>query len=258
MWQSASGTTDAAYDAIADWYDEWVGGDDVLGDPLFVPLIPFLGPLAGQRVCDLACGQGRVARYLADQGASVLGVDVSGKLLALARRREADRPRGIDYLPANAHSLSDVGAASFDGVVCNMALMDIPDLGAALRAVSRILRPGGWLVFSILHPCFHTERSGALVGEDGSLCRFVGGYFAEGHWRSDTRTGPPGKVGAYHRTLSTYVNGLIDCGLAIERMGEPMASGPLAERQPIWLEVPSILIVRCRKMAQSAEQEARR
>ncbi len=251
---AASGTSEVAYDAIADWYDEWVGGDDVLADPLFAAVVLFLGPLSGQRVCDLACGQGRVARYLADQGARVLGVDVSGKMLAIARKREADRPRGIDYLQADAHSLREVGDASFDGVVCHMALMDISDLGATIRTVSRVLRPGGWLVFSILHPCYNTERSGETIGPDAALCRFVGGYFAEVHWRSDTRPGPPGKVGAYHRTLSTYVNTLIGCGLAIERMGEPMATGRFAERRPIWSEVPAVLIVRCVKMVSQADR----
>jgi SAM-dependent methyltransferase len=250
---AASGTADAAYDAIAEWYDQWVGGDDVLADPLFAALAPFLGEVAGQRVCDLACGQGRVARYLAAQGARVLGVDVSARMLAIARQREAEMPRGIDYLQADAHSLGEVADASFDGVVCHMALMDIPDLDAAVRTVSRILRPGGWFAFSILHPCFNAERSGEIVGPDGALCRFVGGYFAERHWRSTTRPGPPGKVGVYHRTLSTYLNALTGRGLAIERVGEPRAGGAFAERRPIWSEVPAALIVRCRRIPRGAE-----
>jgi hypothetical protein len=130
--------------------------------------------------------------------------------------------------------------------------MDIPDLAPTLRGVGRILRPGGWFVFAILHPCYHTARSGPLE-MGGQTVRIVGEYFREGHWRSDDRPGPPGKVGAYHRTLSTYVNALTDAGLIIDRMSEPRFTGKLAEARPIWAEVPAVLIVRCRKAASALE-----
>ena len=71
-------------------------------------------------------------------------------------------------------------------------------------------------------------------------------YFTEGYWRSDARLGPPGKVGAYHRMLSTYVNALVAVGLTIEQMAEPRLTGPAAERRPVWAEVPGALAVRCR------------
>jgi hypothetical protein len=122
---------------------------------------------------------------------------------------------------------------------------------------ARILRPGGWFVFSILHPCFHTARSGEMVLPEGRV-RTVGRYFVEGYWRSDTRPGPPGKVGAYHRTLSTYVNALTDAGLTLERMSEPRPTGDIADapsllsrsdQRPVWEEVPAVLVARCRKGA---------
>ena len=56
--------------------------------------------------------------------------------------------------------MPDVPAASFDLVVCNMALMDIKDYAAAIREAARVLKPGGEFVFSILHPCFITAGSG--------------------------------------------------------------------------------------------------
>jgi hypothetical protein len=77
--------------------------------------------------------------------------------------------------------------------------------------------------------------------------RTVGRYFVEGYWCSDTRPGPPGKVGAYHRTLSTYVNALADAGLMLERMSEPRATAGLS--RPAWEEVPAVLVARCRKSA---------
>jgi ubiquinone/menaquinone biosynthesis C-methylase UbiE len=235
----------SAYDEIAEWYDAWVN-DSIADDPYFQEVRALMGEVAGQRICDLACGQGRAARYLAEQGARVVGIDLSGKLLEIARRHEADRPLGIGYYQADARMLSIVGDGAFDGVICHMALMDIADLVPTLQSVARVLAPGGWFVFSVLHPCYNTARSGEMAAPEGPG-RFVGAYFAEGWWRSDSRTGPPGKVGAYHRTLSSYLNALIDAGLVLERMREVQATGELAENWPGWAEVPAVLVARCRK-----------
>src|SRR4051794_13135511 len=210
----------SAYDEIAEWYDAWLGDRSMRGDPFFPAAEALMGDVRGRRICDLACGQGRVARYLAEQGARIVGVDISARLLEIARRHEAARPLGIEYRQADAQTLDGFEDRSFDGVVCHMALMDIADLHATLRAVVRILRPGGWFVFTTLHPCFNPAPSGELMTPQG-IVRTVSGYFTEGYWRSDARTGPPGKVGAHHRTLSTYVNGLIAAGLTIEGISEP-------------------------------------
>ena len=234
----------SAYDEIAEWYDAWVG--PVPEDDFFRAVASLTGDVGGLRVCDLGCGQGRATRYLADRGAQVVGVDVSAKMLEIARRYEAAEPRGITYVRADVERPDGLDIGTFDGVVCNMALMDIPSLEPALHTVSRILRPGGWFVFSILHPCYNPARSGEQATHDGWI-RTIAGYFTEGYWRSDARTGPPGKVGSYHRMLSTYVNALVEVGLTIERMAEPRLTGRHAERRPVWTEVPGALAVRCRK-----------
>jgi ubiquinone/menaquinone biosynthesis C-methylase UbiE len=238
--------TEGTYDAIAEWYDGWVGSDAMREDPFFPAVEALMGEVAGRRVCDLACGQGRVARYLAAMGARVTGIDLSERLLAIARRREAEKPRGIEYRHGDARKLAGVAGDSFDIVVCHMALMDIPDLDPALQSVARVLRPDGGFVFSIIHPCSNPPRSGEMATEDGVVWT-VRGYWEEGYWRSEARTGPPGTVGSYHRTLSTYVNTLTDAGLMVERMSEPRATGALAARRTVWVEVPAILAMRGRK-----------
>lgn len=243
----------STYDDIAEWYDGWVGTHSMRDDPFFPAVEALMGEVAGRRVCDLACGQGRVARHLADLGARVVGIDLSTKLLAIARRHEEAVPRGIEYQQADAQCLDGKTLGTFDGVVCFMALMDIPDHAATLHSVAHVLRPGGWFVFATLHPCFHTARSGEIDAPEGAV-RTIGRYFEEGYWRSDVRPGPPGKVGAYHRTLSTYVNALTDAGLTLERLSEPQATGTVADspslaglKRSVWVEVPAVLVVRCRK-----------
>ena len=243
----------SAYDAIAEWYDAWVGTHAMADDAYFPAVEALLGDVAGQRICDLACGQGRVARHLAVCGAQVTGVDLSAKLLAIARRHEARHPLGITYRQADARTLAGFADDTFDGVLCFLALMDIADLTPTLGSVARVLRAGGWFVFAVLHPCYHTPRSGELETAEG-VVRTIGAYYDEGYWRSASRTGPPGKVGAYHRTLSTYVNALTDAGLRLERMSEPRGSGtgaaqsPSHEGRPVWNEVPAMLVARCVKV----------
>ena len=185
-----------------------------------------------------------------------MAVDLSRGPLAIARRHEAAAPLGITYRHGDARTLAGIPDAAFDGVLCNLALMDIADLTPTLASVARVLRPGGWFVFSILHPCYHTALAYEVQTEDGAL-RAVGRYFIEGHWRSDRRPGPPGKVGLYHRTLSTYVNTLTASGLMVEAMREPgRPTAPVPDSpafaglsQPCWTEVPSVLAVRCYKRA---------
>jgi 2-polyprenyl-3-methyl-5-hydroxy-6-metoxy-1,4-benzoquinol methylase len=239
----------AAYDEIADWYDDAL---DSLPFGLFHDfsisvVLDLVGEVQGRRVCDLACGQGVVARKLAERGASVDGVDISEKMLHIARRYEQEEPLGITYLLDDARTLDRLDSDVFDGVVCNMALMDVADVSDCLDSVARILRPGGWFVFSITHPCFPTPSLGWGCRVDAELEREKPNYFAECFWRRDNTAGVRGRVGSHHRTLSTYVNAMIGAGLRLERIVEPRAPGDLAERISGYLEVPPFLAVRCSK-----------
>lgn len=232
-------TDEAAYDHIASDYDQWVSGNGfTLSDDAFAELV---GIVSGQHVCAVACGTGRETRYLAEQGAIVTGVDLSEKPIEIARGREASDPQGIAYSIGNAHNLEGLADGAFDVVVCYMALMDIPRLDLALSSIARVLKPGGWFVFAITHPCFKPPAYGEITDHvNGSVRRTVGRYFDEGLWDGPNTRYLPTR--AYHRTLSTYVNALCAAGLTIEQMREPQLD------TPVWREVACLLYVRCQKM----------
>ncbi|MCB8960464.1 MAG: methyltransferase domain-containing protein [Ardenticatenales bacterium] len=222
----------ARYDVIGDFYLEFVArglaSEETLFYQLTAHLLELLPPLAGLDVLDLACGEGHLSRQLAAAGARVTGVDLAERNLAEAQRQT---PSGaIQYLQADAQRLTPLADGRFDLVVCKMALMDIPDMDAAFAAVARVLRPGGRFVAALLHPCFETPFTMPFAPvEEDETGRFrhhrVQRYFEEGHWRSGG-SGVRGHVGAYHRTLSTYLNSLIAAGLQIARLDEPaLASG---------------------------------
>jgi 2-polyprenyl-3-methyl-5-hydroxy-6-metoxy-1,4-benzoquinol methylase len=229
----------ATYDDIADWYDDSVRAPGSLAEQVAAHVLTLCGDVAGQPLCDLACGQGLVARSLARRGAKVTGIDLSARLLQIAREYEQREALGIVYQRADAQSLDGIDDATFEGVTCSLALMDIPDLSATFRAVHRVLRPAGWFVFSITHPCFQLPRPTASDPE-------AGGYFREGFWHSDYPHGVRGRVGAYHRTLSTYLNALAAAGLILQHLVEPPPEGEGPGDTP----VPKFLIARCRRALQ--------
>jgi SAM-dependent methyltransferase len=215
----------ARYDAHADWFEQWTG--DSAG--LIAEHDELLPDVRATRVLDAACGLGRNTRFLAGLGATVVGVDVSAELLARARARSGV---GTTYVHGD---ITDPAAwwdgQPFDGCTCEMAFMDIDDLTGTLAAVALVVRPGGWFVASIVHPCFPGNARG-LSSWPPDL-----GYGAEGWWTSPDHD-PEGvriRVGSTHRTVATYVNGLLDAGFDLERIVEPC--------EP----VPTYLLWRCRR-----------
>jgi ubiquinone/menaquinone biosynthesis C-methylase UbiE len=234
----------ATWPQIATWYDELLRGGSGPHELAVATLLRLVPGLTGSRVLDLACGQGHATRALARAGAaSVTGVDITAELIDIARREEAAEPLGIRYLVDDAHALRSLADAGFDVVTCQLALMDIPGLAAALTATARVLRPGGTLVFVIGHPCFLAPDAATVRAPDGRPGRLVSRYLREEFWRSANPTGVR-RVGNYHRPLSTYLNTLGDCGFLLDRVEEPAAFGRLASDQPVYTEVPIFLAAR--------------
>jgi len=129
-----------------------------------------------------------------------------------------------------------------------MALMDIPDLGLTLERVARVLNPGGWFVFSFLHPCYHTPASDEQNSPDGKRQRTVKGYWDEGHWRSENQRVRPASSAPITARSAPISMPFATPVWVIERMLEPSAAGHQARARPVWTEVPAGLIVRCHKL----------
>jgi SAM-dependent methyltransferase len=219
--------TQARYDQFAEWYGQWIGDKP----PLLAGQAGLLPAVTGDRVLDIACGQGRMSRYLAGLGADVTGIDISAAMLGKAR--VADPGSNITYIHADITShLAWWDGRPFDGCTCELALMDIDDLAGTLSTVTAVLRPGGWFAASIVHPCFPGNETGRSSWPPGQ------GYEAEGWWTSPAHN-PAGariRVGATHRKLSTFLNALRDAGLEAEYFVEPPAP------------VPTFLLWRCRRL----------
>lgn len=234
-----------AYDAIAEAYDTDVA-DSFVHRVSMPRLVEVCGP--GQRVLDLACGQGALARALARKGRSVVGVDRSKRLLEIAARRERESPFGIEYCRDDARTLATLEDSCFDGVASHVALGDLDDLGAVFRAVARVLRAGGWFAFAAFHPCFCPPRRATIVVDGGSVLQ-VGRYFEEGPHRRSENARPFAGMEWHHRTLSTIWRELRSAGFVVEELIEPQPPGDVAAEAPIYAEVAVLLIVRAVKAA---------
>ena len=231
---------------IASWYDELIRAGSGPHETAVRCLLGLVPPsLAGQAVLDVACGQGLATRALAGAGAArVVGVDSSPEMVALARGHAA--PPSVDYVVDDAQTLSSLGSGEFDGAACQLALMDIPDLDATLGTLSRVLRPGGWFVFVIGHPCFLVPEATPTTEAGGRPALVVRGYFEERFWRSSNPHGVR-RAGNHHRTLTTYLNALVRARLTVEQVAEPMATGRLGTERPLYREVPMFFAARTRK-----------
>lgn len=217
---TAPGET-ARYDGFADWYLTWIEDSPGLVFDPTADLIP--ARLTGERWLDVACGTGRASRELVRRGASTIGVDVAGSLIATARTLERARQPKVNYVVGDiAHPEHWWDGQLFDGVTCEMALMDIDNLDATVKAVARVLRPDGRFVCSIVNPCFPGNQAGLSSWPPDR------GYSAEGYWISPDHN-PDGvriRVGSNHRTLSTYLNAFIFAGFRLDRAFEPPSPVP--------------------------------
>lgn len=181
-------------------------------------LEPMLPDFAGRDVLDLGCGYGWHCAYAAEHGArSVLGLDISGKMLEVARGHHAASV--IEYRRM-AMEDADFADGSFDVVLSSLAFHYVADFGALVRKIVRWLRPGGDFVFSCEHPVFTAEGSQDWYrDEQGNILHFpVDNYYIEGR-RQAVFLGE--RVTKYHRTLTSYVGALLSGGFTLTGLAEP-------------------------------------
>ena len=192
-------------------------------------LRPMLPDFRGKRVLDLGCGYGWHCEYAAENGAaSVTGVDISEKMLAVARARTTHA--NVRYI-REAIEEADFPTESFDVVISSLALHYVEDFAAVVRNVRRFLAPRGVFVFSAEHPVFTAQGPQQWhYNADGSIAHFpVDDYYYEGR-RDAVFLGE--HVVKYHRTLDTYINALLSNGFELTGFAEPRPTARMLAEIP--------------------------
>lgn len=214
----------------------------------------------GELVLDLACGTGTMARRMADLGARVVAADFSSGMLERARARSAAYGDRIEYREVDAtdeRQLLALGAGRFDAAVCNMALMDMPVIEPALNALTRLIKPGGRLVFSVPHPCFNgmgvrkslelQDRGGEIVEQHTiALTQYITPLAARGLGI----VGQPQPHYSFDRPLSLLFGACFAAGFILDGLEEPTFTD--ASTAEYWYssanfrEFPPVLVARLR------------
>lgn len=208
----------AAYDQIADWYEEEFLGRQAGSDPLGIAraLDELLGH--GRGAClEIGCGTGVHAGQVRGLGWSPFGVDLSAGMLRHAAGR-------LPIARADAVRLP-VRDGGVPAVIAVMVHTDMAEYPVVLREVARVLERGGVFVHVGVHPCFcggfadHTDRDAVLIRP---------GYL-DGHWTKTSWTdqGIRDKVGATHRPLPELLHAFLDAGLTLDRFAEGGAPTPV-------------------------------
>jgi SAM-dependent methyltransferase len=205
-----------------------------------------LPPLAHKRIVDLGCGFGQFTRYAAEQGAaSVLGIDLSEKMLARAR---AETPQvSVTYHRTDLDTL-ELAQDSADLVFSSMALHYVADFPRIVGIIAGALAAGGDFVFSVEHPIFAARAEpGFAATADGRRAWLVADYAVEGERVTDWIT--PGIV-KYHRRTATMLNTLRATGFDYVAMDEWAPSADELAAHPDWRDElirPTFLLIAVKK-----------
>jgi 2-polyprenyl-6-hydroxyphenyl methylase/3-demethylubiquinone-9 3-methyltransferase len=109
------------------------------------------GGLAGRRAIDVGCGGGILAEAMARQGATVTGIDLADKPLAVAELHGLESGVAVRYEKIAAEAMAEREPGAYDVVTCMEMLEHVPDPASTVLACATLARPGGWVFFSTIN-----------------------------------------------------------------------------------------------------------
>src|SRR5690349_9356232 len=248
----------AAWDTNAAFWDERMESGGTWQQSLIEPAVEAVLRLEpGERVLEVACGNGEFARRMAELGATVLATDFSEAMLERARAHGG----GVEYRLADATdeaaltALGDPG--SFDAVICNMAVMDMQEIELLARASAALLRPGGRLMLSTVHPAFnsgHVTRVLEQSDDDTGVVRKhslrISGYRTPIVGKGVAVEGQPATQWYFDRSLADLLRPFLANGLLVDALEEPVLPPEMLrpdKPEAVFADLPPVLIVRLRR-----------
>jgi 2-polyprenyl-3-methyl-5-hydroxy-6-metoxy-1,4-benzoquinol methylase len=259
--ENANEETRQVWNQNAAFWDEHMGeGNDFVETLIWPATMRLLGLKAGERILDIACGNGLSSRRLAKMGAQVTAFDFAAEMIAFARKRSLEPAGQIEYHVLDATdeaALLALGPGRFDGAICNMALFDMAEIQPLLHALIRLLRPGGRFVFSVLHPCFNSARMAHTAEahyENGdrtlTYAVKISGYITPTIEHAQAIFGQPTKQLVFHRPLQELMGACFEAGFVLDGLEEPAfpPDHPAGKNPLSWgsnfSEIPPVLVAR--------------
>ena len=253
-----------AWDANAEHWDSRMGdeGNDFFNLLCLRILASFLNPKPDSHILDIACGNGLTSRRLAVLGVNVTAFDFSANLIEKAKARSTNYQSLITYHVLDAtdeQALLSLGEHKFDSALSNMALFDMPEIKPSFNALSKLLKPDGVFVFSLMHPAFNNPSATLLAEEwdDGELhTRYAvktSRYMTQFQSQGLALRNQPKPQFYFHRPIKDYMSIAFQNGFVLDGFEERAFSPEHPQTATLgwggkFSEIPPVLIMRFRKI----------
>ncbi len=173
---------DTSWGKVASWYDDVVNDNDSFQKQIILPgLIRLLTPLHGKKVVDLACGQGYFSHAFIEEGAEVIGTDISKELIDIAKK-----PGKGEFYVKPADDLAFIKTGTIDAVTIVLALQNIKNFQEVIAESKRVLKKEGELILVLNHPAFRVPQHSDWIFDangnekgNGTQSRWVDSYISE-------------------------------------------------------------------------------
>lgn len=215
------------WESIAGWWDDKIGSEgNAFHRNLIEPAeLRLLDLKTGETVLDIGCGNGQMARRMALEGVEVEAFDGTEAFIERAKIHGNGGGK-ISYQvmdATNEQAMLGLGKGKFDKAVSTMVLMDIPEIEPLFAALSKLLKPGGTFVLSIMHPMFNGPGKAMQLIEDmdDPELRAVP-YFRVEIYKSEVARkgigiqGQPHLHWYYHRPLESYMQTAFRHGFVVD------------------------------------------
>ncbi len=221
--KKATKSANTSWDRVAFWYDDLLeSGDGTYQKNLIMPnVLRLLEIKKGDKVLDLACGQGFFSREFFKAGAEVVGVDLSKNLIDLAEKHSS---KEIRFVVSSADKLDFLQSASIDAVVCVLAIQNMKNVGGVFEGAARVLARGGRFLIVMNHPAFRIPKRSFWGFDEKSKIQYrrVDEYLSESSAEIGMHPGsaPALATVSFHHPLQFYFKALHKAGFLVSRLEE--------------------------------------
>lgn len=242
---------------VADWYDTHLeqSGDTYQRKVILPNLLRVLNLKTGERILDLACGQGFFSREFAQVGAKVVGADISKELIGYA---QSQSPKEIAFHVSPADNLSFAKDEQFDVITIILAIQNIENISEVFSEVQRVLSPQGRLVLVLNHPAFRIPKQSEWGWDEEKQVQYrrIDRYLSPQKISIEMHPGEKGgeETISYHRSLQDFFKALSKNGFAVSRLEEWIShresqEGPRQKAEDTARkEIPLFLMLEARKL----------
>lgn len=247
------------WDEMSKAYENFTESEDSYSYKIEWPCIKKMLPdLHGKKVLDLGCGTGRFGfLFEKENPISVLGIDISEKMLNIAREKALNRDSKAEFIKGDISNLNTYINEKFDFIFSSTTFHYISDLEGLFNNIYNALNEKGICIVSIMHPVYTAQypvdKNGEFPSDDEWVVRYLDkskrAYIQP--WIEYNDDIKNYLSTSYHHTIGDYFNAIISAGFKIERVEEPYPPEEWKQnsygRYNAFIKTPSFMILKLSK-----------